>query len=104
MSMRDPGLDRHDWESEYASLDAALRDDPRGALPELADLVERMLADREVDVDAPGDEGELVEEYRSARETVDRVERGGGDPGDVAGAIESLRGVFRSLVVERSAP
>jgi hypothetical protein len=104
MSMRDPGLDRHEWESEYASVDAELRDDPEQGLPQLADLVERMLADRQVDPDASGDTSELVAEYRSARETADRVERGGADPGDIAAAIESLRGVFRSLVVERSAP
>lgn len=104
MSMRDPGLDRHEWESAYASLDAALRDDPEQGLPELADLVERMLADRRVDGDGPGDDPELVAEYRSARETADRVGRGGADPGDVAAAIESLRAVYASLVVERSAP
>ena len=35
--------DRHAWETEYADLEADLRTEPLEALPELLDLVERML-------------------------------------------------------------
>ncbi len=41
--MYDPGLDLHEWESEYQSLEDDLRTDPSHALPELDGLVARML-------------------------------------------------------------
>jgi hypothetical protein len=104
MSTPDPGLDRHEWETEYASLDAAMHDDPEQGLPELADLVERMLRERGLDPDEPGNDREIVAEYRSARELSDLAERGDADPGDVAAAIQSLRTIFETIVAERSAP
>jgi hypothetical protein len=99
MSMQEPGLDRHEWETEFASLEEDLRDDPQAALPQFADLVERMLEEREVE-----DGDELVAEFRSARETADRCERGEADPGDVGAAVEGLRDVYATLLVERGAP
>lgn len=109
MASPDPGLDRHEWESELASLEPELRDDPREALPDLADLVHRMLEGRGFeleDADMPeGEEREIVDSYRAARETVDRVDAGQDvDPGDVADAVNSLRAIFETVVVERSAP
>jgi hypothetical protein len=97
MSMQEPGLDRHEWETEFASIEEELHDDPQGALPELADLVERMLEERHVE---EGDE--LIAEFRSARETALRSERGEADAGDVGAAVEGLRSVYRTLLVERS--
>ena len=97
MSMQEPGLDRHEWESEFASIEEGLRDEPRAALPELADLVGRMLEERRVE-----DGDELMAEFRSAREIADRSERGEADAGDVGAAVEGLRSVYRTLVVERS--
>ena len=44
MSEATQGDDRHAWESEYAGLEEDLRMRPLEALPELLDLVERMLA------------------------------------------------------------
>jgi hypothetical protein len=41
--MREPGLDRHLWESEWQALEPLVRDDPDEALPELDRLLERML-------------------------------------------------------------
>jgi hypothetical protein len=99
MSMQEPGLDRHEWETELASLEEDLRDDPQAALPQLADLVERMLAERGVE-----ERDELADEFRAARETADRCERGEADAGDVGAAVESLRSVAATLLVERSTP
>jgi hypothetical protein len=109
MATPEPGLDRHEWESERASLDPELRDSPREALPELADLVQRMLGERGFELEDPttleGEEREIVEAYRAARETADRIERDEDvDPGDVADAVNSLQGVFDTVVAERSAP
>src|SRR5919106_2019856 len=97
MSMDEPGLDRHEWESQLEGLDEDLRSDPFDALSELADLVERMLEDAGYNVDDPvvreGEEREVVAEYLAAREVSDLVESGNDQlsPGDVAAAIEGLR-------------
>jgi hypothetical protein len=105
----EPGLDRHEWESELSALEPELETGPRDALPELADLVERMLLERGYDVDDPvereGEEREVVAEYLAAREVSDRVERSEDvDPGDVGTAINGLRGLFDHLVAEHGAP
>src|SRR5689334_11563981 len=109
MESSEPGLDRHEWESERASLEDDLRDSPAEALPELADLVRRMLEERGYDLDDPvvreGDEREVVTEYRAAREVADRVNLAEDvDPGDVADAINGLRELFDYVVAERETP
>jgi hypothetical protein len=43
MSMKEPGLDLHEWISRFESIEEDLRDDPQGALPELRRLVEEYL-------------------------------------------------------------
>jgi hypothetical protein len=109
MSMPEPGLDRHEWESEFETLEPELRDSPAEALPDLADLVERMLDERGFNVGDPvaraNEEPEIVREFLSAREVADRVDGGESvDPGDVASAINGLRALYDHLLVERSAP
>jgi len=109
MSMSEPGLDRHEWESELATLDEELRDSPAESLPALAGLVERMLDERGYDLSDPvvrnGDEREVVAEYLAAREVSDRVDADlDVDPGDVAAAVNGLRSVFDFVVAEREAP
>jgi hypothetical protein len=109
MSSVEPGLDRHDWESELATLEDGLTDDPAGTLPALADLVERMLEERGPPPDDPvADDGidpEVLTSYRAAREIADRVDAEEAvDPGDVGAAVVNLRTVFDHIVAERSAP
>jgi hypothetical protein len=109
MATPEPGLDRHDWESELATIEPDLRDSPAEALPELADLVGRMLAERGYDLGDPvargGEEREVVAEYLSAREIADRVELAADvDPGDVAAAINGLRAIYDFVVAELEAP
>jgi hypothetical protein len=41
--VRDPGLDRHEWETKWQGLEPLVADAPTEALPELAALVGRML-------------------------------------------------------------
>ncbi len=105
--MRDPGLDRHEWETEWQALEADLEDSPAEALPELGDLVERMLLERGFPInDEVADDGiepDILVEFRSAREVAQRVERGEDvDPGDIGEAIENFRDIYRQLS-ERSA-
>jgi hypothetical protein len=107
--MQEPGLDRHDWQTQLEQLDDDLRSDPADALPELADLVERMLEEADYDLNDPvaraGEERAVVAEYLAAREIADLVEEGNGErsPGDVATAISGLRAVAEYLIGERSA-
>jgi hypothetical protein len=108
-AMYDPGLDRHDWESEWQALEEDLRTDPTRGLPELDGLVTRMLEESGYDLTDPvvreGAEREIVAEYLAAHEIVDAAERDPGDlsPGDVAAAINGYRAVFDHLVTTRAA-
>ena len=102
--MREPGLDRHDWESEWVTLEPQLEDSPREALPALGDLVERMVRERGIPAGeqvADQDDEEIFVTLREARETADRVDRAEDvDPGDVAAAVNLYREVYDHMLAE----
>ena len=109
MSTREPGLDRHEWESEWETLAPEVEDSPAEALPELHGLIERMLSERGFNVDDPvaheGGDPEILAEFRAARDTTRLLERGQDvGPGDVAAAVNGYRAVYDYLIAERSAP
>jgi hypothetical protein len=92
--MQEPGLGRHDWESELQSLEDEVRDDPLGSLPELDGLVARMLEETGLEED-----GEARREFDAAHEVTQLAERGEAvPPGDVAAAINGYRTVFDYVV------
>ena len=105
--MYDPGVDRHEWESEMQGLEDHLGENPAEALPELDRLLERMLQETGYDVADPvvreGDDREIVSEFLAAREITQLSERDEGDigPGDVAAAINGYRAVFDYIVAHR---
>jgi iron uptake system EfeUOB component EfeO/EfeM len=107
--MYDPGVDRHEWESEWEALDEDLRTDPAHALPELDRLVARMLEESGYEltdtVVRDGEEREVVAEYLAAHEIVEAVERDSDEvsPGDVAAAVNGYRAVFDHIVTTRAA-
>jgi hypothetical protein len=104
----EPGLDRHEWESEMQALEDHLGENPAEALPELDRLLERMLGETGYDIADPvvreGDDREVVAEFLAAREITQLAERDEGDigPGDVAAAINGYRAVYDYLVANRS--
>ncbi len=106
--MRDPGLERHDWESEWESLEEDLHTDPAESLPELDAFVARMLDETGYDPQDPvvrsGDDREIVAEFLAAHDITEAVERGAPEisPGDVAAAINGYRAIYEYLVTERS--
>jgi hypothetical protein len=108
--MQEPGLSRHEWESEWAALQEPLEESPAGALTELDDLLERMLNERGYALDDPvaraGDEREVVAEFLAAREITRLVDEGsdGVSPGDVAAAVNGYRSIYEYLIAERSTP
>jgi len=100
--VHDPGLDRHEWESEWQGLEPLVADSPAEALPEVDDLVARMLQahgyplDEEHEFEAP--EAEVVKEFLEARRVSRLVEAGERvDPGDIGAAIAGYRNVYEYL-------
>jgi hypothetical protein len=107
--MVEPGLDLHEWQTEWEALEPLVEDSPREALPELDDLIERMLVARGFapgdPVAAAGDEPEVLADFRAAREITRRAESGADlSPGDIAPAVENYREVYRALTEQRAAP
>ena len=105
--MLDPGLDRHEWESEMQALEDQLGENPAEALPELDALLARMLEETGYEPDDPvvvdGEEREVVSEFLAAREITQAAERGSDDisPGDVAAAINGFRAIYDFILAER---
>ena len=91
MSMNEPGVDLHQWETRWAQLEEALAEDPAGALPDACDLIEETLG-----LDYVSDELEVS--FQSARETADAIERGDDvDPGDIGAAVANLRSIRAAM-------
>jgi hypothetical protein len=109
-AMLEPGLDRHEWESEWQSLEEDLEEAPAETLPLLDDLVARMLEERGYALTDPvareGDDREIVAEFLAAREITRLVDQGSDavSPGDVAAAVNSYRAIYEYLLAERSPP
>ena len=104
MSMEEPGLDRHEWESEWHALEPLVVDSPAEALPELDNLVERMLAEVGYPVEtanAVGDEGidpEVMASFRVAHDITMRSDAGEDvDPGDIGHAVGLYRELYAHL-------
>jgi hypothetical protein len=107
--MQEPGLDRHAWETEWEQLEPLVVDAPAEALPELDDLVARMLAEAgyptesEDPVDDEGIDPEVLASFRAARELTRRVDRGEDvDPGDVGSAVRLYREIYEHLLAREA--
>ncbi len=97
----EPGVDSHIWRTRYSALEEELAADVAGALPELLDLVEEMLAAGGFDT-TPGDtiEQPAVDSALSrAREVVAAVDAGEEVRADDAQqAAGQLRELYRGLL------
>jgi hypothetical protein len=108
--MLEPGLDRHEWESEWASLEEELADGPADVLPELNDLVARMLDARGYATSDPvareGDDWDVIADFLAAQEITRLRADPTADvsPGDVAAAVNGYRSVYEFLLEERRVP
>jgi hypothetical protein len=111
--MQEPGLDRHEWETEWEALEPLVVDSPEEALPELDDLVGRMLAERGYPVeeaetepaspvDEEGVDPEVMAAFRVAREIARRSETEDVPPGDVAHAVGLYRELYDHLLARLS--
>jgi hypothetical protein len=99
----DPGIDRHAFASEWASLWEDVRADPAESLPGLADLVGRLMQrhgyvlDRDDPVGS-GEEREILATFASAREVADAIRDGESlDDDETSQAIADLKEIYESL-------
>ena len=105
--MFEPGLDKHEWESQWAEFQDDLETSPADALPEVDRLVEEMLEAKGFAINDPvaseGDDRDVLTEFLAARETTRRVEANEDDidPGDIAAAVNGYRSIFDYLIDER---
>jgi hypothetical protein len=107
--MQEPGLDRHEWETEWEQLEPLVVDTPAEALSELDDLVARMLAEAgyptesEDPIDDEGTDPEVLASFRAARELTRQVDRGEDvDPGDVGSAVGLYREIYEHLLAREA--
>jgi hypothetical protein len=99
-----PGIDQHDFASEWESIWEDVSTDPREALPFLEDIVRRLLERHGYVLDpedpaARGEELEILTPYWAAREVADAVRAGEDtDDGDIKQSISDLREIYESLI------
>jgi hypothetical protein len=102
--LRDPGIDRHDFSSEWESVWPDVETDPREALPELEDILRRMLERHgyvleDDDPAAQGEEVEILAPYAAVREVANAVREGDDvDPGDIGQAILDALDLYEALI------
>ena len=103
----EPGLDRHEWETEWEGLEPLVVDSPTEALPELDDLVARMMVARGFPVEeadaAAAAEPSIVAEFLEARRISRLVEAGEDvDPGEIGSAVTGYRNLYEYLLDDRT--
>lgn len=100
--MEEPGIDEHDWETEWEQLEPEVQDSPAESLSELDDLVARMMEARGLPLSEPDGEElaepETIREFEEARRITRLVDGGESvDPGDVAAAVNAYRHLYEVL-------
>jgi hypothetical protein len=106
-AVHEPGLNRHEWESEWQTLEDDLHTDPAQALPQLDRLVSRMLEESGYDMTDPvdGEDREVIAEYVAAHDVLKAAELDSEElsPGDIAAAVNGYRSIYEHLITTRAA-
>jgi hypothetical protein len=107
---REPGLDIHEWESEWASLEDDAADSPESGLLVIHELITRMLKERGIlddnSVVVEGIAPDWSRTWEAGRELVALVD----DPGvevdepDILDQLDEYRDLFEVLIEQRAAP
>jgi hypothetical protein len=109
--MQEAGLDRQEWETEWAALEPLVIDSPADALPELDRLVRRMLVERgypleEGEAERTAEEGidpEVLAGYRAGHDIATRVARGDEiDPAEIGQTVGLFRELYEHLIARGS--
>jgi hypothetical protein len=108
--MSEPGLDLHEWESEWASLEDDIADSPETVFPYVHELMTRMLRERGI-LDASlvaieGADPDYVRTWDAGAELVAALENPDVDVEreDVVEAIGNYRELYETLLAERAPP
>jgi hypothetical protein len=101
--MQEPGLDEHEWITEWEDIDTLLKESPTEALSEADDLIARMMEARGLPVaEREGEEliePEITRSFAEARRVTRQIDSGESyDPGDVALAVETYRELYTYLI------
>ena len=101
--MIEPGLDRHECEAEWQAVEPLVADSPAEALPERADLIERMMAGRGLPIADTTSRSRpsrsFLAEFLEARRITRGIEEGDAvDPGDVGAAVAGFRNLYAQLI------
>jgi hypothetical protein len=106
----EPGLDIHEWQSQWASLEDDIADSPETALPVIHELITRMLQERRILDDnlvvLEGVEPDWIRTWEAGRELVEHVD----DPGaeierqDIVDQLDEYRDLFDALIQQRTPP
>jgi hypothetical protein len=101
--MVEPGIDRHEWETEWEGLEPLIVDSPAEALPEVDRLIERMLIEEGYPTTEEGAaesaDPDVVAEFLEARRITNHVDAGDEvDPGDIGAAITGYRSLYEFLL------
>jgi hypothetical protein len=101
--MQEPGLDEHEWITEWEGIDPLLTESPTEALSEADDLIARMMEARGIPLEErEGEEltePETILSFMEARRVARQIDSGESyDPGDVAVAVETYRELYRELL------
>ncbi len=106
--MTEPGLDLHEWESQWAQLQEDAADAPDEALPELVRLIEQMLVERGYELENPvvveGESRDIVGDFLAAREIARAAEQTKLEQEDIQTALDDLAEIHDFLVEDRAAP
>ena len=107
--MLEPGIDKHEWESQWQQFEDDVESSPAEALFELDRLTAEMLQSRGYAIDDPvarsADDRDILAEFRAAREVTRRVESDEDvSPGNIAAAVEGYPSLYDYLIVERGSP
>ena len=101
--MQEPGVDEHEWITEWEDIDTLLTESPTEALSEADDLIARMMEARGLPVaEREGEEliePEITRSFAEARRVTRQIDSGESyDPGDVALAVETYRELYTYLI------
>jgi hypothetical protein len=106
----EPGLDVHEWESEWASLEDEIVDSPEAGLAYVHELMTRMLKERDILDDSlavnEGGDPEWVKTWEAGAELVSKLDAAAVDVerDAVLEQIANYRELFEALLAERAAP
>ncbi|SRR6266852_2937466 len=101
--MQEPGVDEHQWITEWEAIDPLLTESPTEALSEADDLIARMMEARGIPLEErEGEEltdPETILSFMEARRVARQIDSGEPyDPGDVAVAVETYRELYQELL------